>query len=93
MPNADNKMATQKITVSIPTEVLDMMNKSVPARQRSLFIVEAIKQQLEINDFQSALEETAGAWSDANHPEMNTPEDIDRWIAELRGTWTLTGAS
>jgi hypothetical protein len=32
----------------------------------------------------AVLEETAGAWSDDNHPDMRTPEDIDRWVAELR---------
>ncbi len=90
MPEKENRTATQKITVTIPVEVLTMMDKLVPARQRSTFIVEAIKEHLELADQLAVLEETAGAWSDANHPDMRTPEDIERWVADLRSTWTLT---
>lgn len=89
MPEKENRTATQKITVTIPVEVLTMMDKFIPARQRSSFIVEAIKEQLEIAEDLAVLEATAGAWSEADHPELRTPEDIDRWIAQLRGTWTV----
>lgn len=34
-----------------------------------------------------ALEEAAGCWSDEDHPEMQTAEDIDRWLADLRRPW------
>jgi hypothetical protein len=80
-------MSTQKITVTIPLEVLSAMDKFIPVRQRSTFIVEAIKEQLDLVEQMAVLEETAGAWSDDNHPDMRTPEDIDRWVAELRSTW------
>ena len=35
----------------------------------------------------TALMETAGVWSDADHPEMATPQDVMRWLAELRASW------
>ncbi len=33
------------------------------------------------------LKETAGAWSDEDHPELVTSEDIDRWVEEIRQRW------
>ncbi len=34
-----------------------------------------------------AVDEAAGIWSDDNHPEMRTPEDVNEWIKELRSSW------
>jgi hypothetical protein len=34
----------------------------------------------------AALEASAGVWRDCDHPDMASGEDIDRWLAELRGT-------
>lgn len=33
------------------------------------------------------LKETAGAWSDEDHPELATFEDIDRWVEKIRLQW------
>jgi hypothetical protein len=93
MISGDDKTATQKITVTIPVDVIAAMDKFIPVRQRSNFIVEAIKEQLDLVEQLSVLEETAGAWSDENHPEMRTPDDIDRWVTELRSTWTISRES
>jgi hypothetical protein len=89
MPESDARIATQKITVTVPVEVLAMMDKFVPARQRSSFIVEAIKEYLDLAEDLAVLEETAGAWKEENHPDLRTPEDIDRWVYQLRSTWTV----
>jgi len=89
MLESNAKTATQKITVTIPVEVLAMMDKFVPARQRSSFIVEAIKEYLDLAEDLAVFEETAGAWSEADHPDLRTPEDIDRWVSQLRSTWTV----
>lgn len=41
-----------------------------------------------VNNSIPALAETAGAWSDQNHPEMRTDEDIDHWLDNLRQSWS-----
>jgi len=41
----------------------------------------------------AALDETAGVWTDTNHPDMRTEEDIDRWITKLRSSWGQSGAA
>ncbi len=38
-----------------------------------------------------ALAESAGAWTDENHPEMQDDAAIDRWLAGLRRSWTPRG--
>ena len=60
----------------------------MPARQRSRFILEAIEERLALEEQITALAETAGAWSDQNHPEMRTDEDIDHWLDDLRESWS-----
>lgn len=78
----------QKITVTLPQAVLARLRAHVPARQRSRFILEAIEERLELEEQIAALDETAGAWSDQSHPEMRTEEDIDRWLRDLRRSWS-----
>ncbi len=87
MVNTSSQTDPQKITVTLPQAVLARLRAHVPARQRSRFILEAIEERLALEEQVAALEETAGAWSDPNHPEMRTGEDIDRWLSDLRGSW------
>ena len=68
----------QKITVMLPEALLSRLREYVPARQRSRFILEAIEERLALEEQITALAETAGAWSDQNHPEMRTDEDVDQ---------------
>ena len=49
---------------------------------------ESIEERLDLEEQIAALDETAGAWSEQNHPEMRTDEDIDRWIGDLRRSWS-----
>lgn len=80
---------TQKVTISLPRSILQRLDELVPARQRSRFIAEALAERLGLAEQLLALEESAGAWSDANHPELADDAAIDRWLAELRRSWTM----
>ena len=88
MANTSIQTDPQKITVTLPQAVLARLRAHVPARQRSRFILEAIEERLQLEEQSAALDETAGAWSDENHPEMRTDEDIDRWLSDLRRAWS-----
>lgn len=83
-------MATeqQKVTVTLPKPLLARLNGVVPKRKRSLFISEAIAEHLELIEQSAALEQAAGAWSDVNHPNMRTDEDVDKWVKDLRQGWS-----
>ena len=78
---------SQKITVTLPKDLLDRLNQVVPARGRSRFITEAIEQRLVAEEQMAVLNETAGAWSDEHHPDLRTDSQIDQWIQDLRSSW------
>jgi Arc/MetJ-type ribon-helix-helix transcriptional regulator len=82
-------MATQKITLSLPTPLVERLKAQVPPRQRSTFVAEALQEWLEREETLAILEETSGLWSDEDYPEFATDEDIDRWLRELRASWTI----
>ncbi len=79
----------QKITVTLPRDLVERLDGRIPSRQRSRFIAEAIESRLAIEEQLAALEETAGIWTDDNHPGMESDADIDRWLQDLRQSWPL----
>ncbi len=87
MLSAKEPGATRKITVTVPTDLLERISVYVPARRRSDFIAEAIEEYLTIVEQAEAIDEAAGAWADARHPEMQAPADIERWLSTLRASW------
>ena len=78
---------TLRINVIFPTELLEELDEVVPAGKRSEVIVEATAAYLSRLKVLAVLQETTGAWDDTRHPEMATPEDVNRWVAELRSNW------
>jgi hypothetical protein len=78
---------TQKMTVSLPKTLLERLKERVPPRRRSAFIAEAVEERLALEDQLQAIEESAGCWTDEDHPELMSDEDIDSWIDLLRGSW------
>jgi len=81
----------QKITVTLPRDLIERLDDRVPSRQRSRFIANAIESQLAIEEQMAAVEETAGAWTEEKHPELKTEEDIDAWLQNLRQSWPVAG--
>jgi Arc/MetJ-type ribon-helix-helix transcriptional regulator len=75
----------RKITVTLPSTLIARLDGQVPPRQRSDFIARAIEAQLALLEQAAAIEEAAGAWPDEAYPDMRTDQDIDRWLAEVRG--------
>jgi len=87
MANDSNTSGVQKVTVTLPKPLLERLDDFVPRRQRSRFIATAIQEQIAMLEQLAALDETAGLWTDENHPEMQTEDDIDRWLNQLRSGW------
>lgn len=77
----------RKVTVSLPVELIDRLDELIPTRQRSRFIADAIEERVAVTEQLAVLEETAGAWSDKNHPDLDSPEAIERWVRDLRKSW------
>lgn len=73
-----------RINVLLPADVAEALRELVPPRKRARFIAEAIERELRRIQLEAALEASAGAWEDANHPELADGPAIDRWIAQGR---------
>jgi hypothetical protein len=82
------KNGAKKVTITLPKLVLQRLNEVVPARQRSRFISEVLAERLALEEQVLALEESAGAWTEESHPEMQDGAAIDRWLTRLRQSWT-----
>ncbi len=76
-----------KAHLLIPREVLEEVDKIAGKRRRSLFIAQATKEKLERERFLKALEETKGAWSDKNHPELKTNKHVEQYVREKRHSY------
>ncbi len=74
----------RKATITLPKGLLKRLNKTVPNRKRSLFIAEAIEEQLDLIEQGSALEEAAGSWSLENHPTLQDDASTDQWLKDTR---------
>jgi hypothetical protein len=85
METKQAKPKLQKITVSLPGDLVARMNEIVPARERSRFIAEALEEKVALAEQNIALEEAAGIWKDEDYPHLATDEDIDQFIRDLRG--------
>ena len=77
----------QKITVTLPRALLNRLDEHVAPRRRGRFIAEAIEERLALAEQSAALAETAGAWSDENHLDMSSGQEIDEWLDNLRRSW------
>lgn len=75
------KVKTQFV---FPQDLLKTLDGVVGARKRSQFVVEATKEKLNRIRFEKALKEAIGSWTDENHPELKTDEDVKRYIRNLR---------
>jgi len=83
-------MATKtnkRINVTFPTSLLEELKHHIPPRERNRFIVEATEKELRRQRLLLALSESAGAWREKDHPDLETPEDIDSYVRRLRETW------
>ncbi len=73
-----------RINVLLPAEVAKTLREVVPQRKRARFVAEAVERELRRVQLEAALDASAGAWADADHPELEDGPAIDRWIAEGR---------
>lgn len=77
-------MKRVRVNIMIPVELIEEIKRIVGPRERSKFIVKATQEKLERLKLEKALKEAASSWSAELHPELETQEDINKWVRELR---------
>jgi len=80
-----------KTQIVLPEPLMDELRKTIPNRRRSQFIAEAIEERLRAMKFQKALKESAGCWSDANHPDLKSQGDVNRFLRRFRARFKRRG--
>jgi metal-responsive CopG/Arc/MetJ family transcriptional regulator len=76
-----------KAHLVLPREILEEVDQIAGKRKRSLFIAEATREKLQKERFLRTLEETQGAWSDKNHPDLKTERDVEQFVSEKRQSY------
>ena len=76
-----------KTHLVIPRDILEEVDEIAGKRKRSLFIAEATREKLQRERFLRTLEETQGAWSDKNHPELKTSRDMEQFVSDKRESY------
>ncbi|HUL30086.1 MAG TPA: hypothetical protein VLZ03_06480 [Thermodesulfobacteriota bacterium] len=76
-----------KAHLVLPREILEEVDQIAGKRKRSLFIAEATREKLQRERFLRTLEETQGAWSDKNHPDLKTAKQIELFVADKRQSY------
>jgi len=79
----------KRINVTFPVSLLEDLRRYIPRRERNSFIVEATEKELKRTRLQKVLEDLRcePAWSDEDHPDLMTVEDVNRYVRRLRETW------
>lgn len=90
MSTSLTKRSTQKITISLPQDLAERFKAQIPVRQRSEFIAQILEEYFALDEQVKAIDETAGCWTDQNHPEMANDEDIETWLTNLRSSWRVS---
>jgi hypothetical protein len=74
----------ERMNLYITKSIMDELRQAVPARERTRFVEDILARELRRRKLQEAIKNAYGAWKDVDHPELATPEDIDRWIEDGR---------
>ncbi|MCL5987254.1 MAG: ribbon-helix-helix domain-containing protein [Actinobacteria bacterium] len=77
-------MATTKVHLTFPPEIIEEIDKLVSKRRRSKFVAEATREKINREKFQKALRECAGAWKPENHPDLATTQDVIDFVDNIR---------
>ena len=80
--------ATRQANFLLPEDLLDELKKTVPRRQQSKLVIDALKRELKRLKLEKALLSSFGAWKDKDHPELN--EGTEVFIRTLRRSSRLS---
>lgn len=78
-------MKTVKVSITLPEELYRQIRSLTG--NLSAFIAEGMRQYLVRLRAERALEESSGAWTAENHPELEDLEEIANYVRDVRTGW------
>ncbi|MEO8511850.1 MAG: hypothetical protein ABI534_11510 [Chloroflexota bacterium] len=81
MSHSDDAVLT-RTNVTLPTSLLDQVDRLAGPRGRSRYVAEAVAQRVRRDELGAAIRETAGAM--VGKPGWMSADAITRWVDELR---------
>jgi hypothetical protein len=76
------KGATKRTHIILPMDVVADIDKLVGKRGRSAFLTEVARDEILRRQQRNALRKSAGAWKDADHPELQPGSAA--WVRQMR---------
>lgn len=76
----------ERVSVRLPKGLMEELRRYVPPRKRNQVITEGTARMLAEIKLKRGLAVGAGAWTDELHPELNSPEDAERFLKEIRAS-------
>jgi hypothetical protein len=78
------KARTEKMSVTLPKELVSEIRSIAPPGEISSFFAEALEHYIAYRKQKIALERGFGAWKDKSHPDLTTPEDSTVYVRSIR---------
>ncbi|HHW44240.1 MAG: type II toxin-antitoxin system CcdA family antitoxin [Thermoanaerobacteraceae bacterium] len=78
-------MKTVKLSVTLPKELVEQMKGLTT--NISAFIAAGMYEYVSREMGRRAIKESAGAWTDENHPDLQTLDDVEKYVREVRSAW------
>jgi metal-responsive CopG/Arc/MetJ family transcriptional regulator len=80
--------STKQANFLLPEDLLEELRKTVPGRQQSKIVAEALRKELRRRRLKKAIQESFGAWKDKDHPELK--KGSESFVRSLRKSTRMT---
>ena len=74
--------ATKQANFLLPEDLVEELRRTVPKREQSRVVSEALRRELKRLKLQKALQTSFGAWKDEDHPELR--EGTESFVRAVR---------
>jgi post-segregation antitoxin (ccd killing protein) len=78
-------MKTEKVSLTLPADLLREIRSMTD--NVSAIVTEGMRQYVAKERLRRALELSAGAWNEENHPDLKTLDDVEKYVDGIRSSW------
>jgi metal-responsive CopG/Arc/MetJ family transcriptional regulator len=78
------KARTEKMSVTLPKDLAGEIRSITPRGEISSFFTEALEHYIAYRKLKIAMEKGFGAWKNASHPDLATPEESTAYVRAIR---------